>query len=359
MSVVYSIAMLIIFLVILPMIMGQIWRGTLKNGGVIFTYLSGFFTILAIFEVVGVPMAYLFVPLHVQVPIYSVIFIIVAGVILFMNRERIAPKKLFSSELVTKVKEYFATFTVYEWIYFVALLGLMGLQLYYAIFYDVGNFRSDDGTYVVFSSAAIHDDGFFLTDVVSGKYTKVFDYKYGLCAIYYFYTYVAVITGLGPAIIEQTVCAALFLLMAYGACLMLSKILFEKDEDRDNRMIFLILLSLVFIFGYHSTYSLSFRLLGPVWQGKAVLAVIVTPFLLAIFSWFQWEGITKERLLFCIVISLAAISLTLGGVIVLGVIPGILGVIELIRSKKVKNLLYLPAMWLLPVMVMMIYLIKK
>lgn len=361
MNIAYSVFMSILFFCALPMVLGQIWKGILDNGGVVFTYLSGFITIWAIFELLGVPMVFMYVPVHVQVWVFSAVFIVLCVYIVYRERASLVCWRDSLRSMSGKVKQYSAGYSLYEWIYLAVLVGVLGLQLYYAIFYDVGNWRSDDGTYVVISSSAIYDDAFYRTDVVSGVFSGSDSLinKYGLCSLYVFYAYAAVVTGLGVAVVEQTVCAALFLLMAYGCFFLLSILCFPDDKERDNRMIFLIFVAVAFIFGYHSRYSLSFRLLGAIWQGKAVLATVITPFILAVFPRMLERGVSKKKLLLSIAISLSAISLTLGGVIVMGVIPGIIALLFIIRTRRVKPLVYLLVMLVFPVINMLLYLIHK
>lgn len=353
--------MSILFFIVLPVILGLLWKDTLEGGGFVYAYLSGFFTIWAIFELLGVPMVFMYVPVHVQVWVFSVVFWGLSALILYIKRKALSDYKQLFCSTQERVKRYFYSFDAFQWIYFFILVGVLSLQVYYAIFYDVGNLRSDDGTYVVISSSAIYDDVFYRTDTVSGifrGYTPLM-VKYGLCGIYVFYAYASVITSLGVAIIEHTICEVLFLAMAYGSIYLLCGFAFPSTKERDNRMAFMIFVALIFIFGYHSTYSLTFRLLGPIWQGKAILATVVTPFLLAVVPQFLEKGATNKKLIISAAISLSAISFTLGGVIVMGVIPGLICLTFIIRTKRIKDVIYLPAMWLFPVMNMVIYLTQK
>ncbi len=115
---------------------------------------------------------------------------------------------------------------------------------------------------MVISSAAVYDDKLYATGVVWGEYLSKVDMHYALKGIYVFYAYVSAVTGLNVSIIEHTVCTAVFLVMTYAAFYLLSKYLFPKDEDKNNRLMFLIILSVLFLFGMYSHYSITFRLFG-------------------------------------------------------------------------------------------------
>lgn len=338
MSTIIGLFMTIVFLGILPMVIGQVWKNALGDNNGILTYLNGFISILAVFEFLGVPMVLLFIPLHIQIIVYTVVFAAITIVVLLKNRKKI--------KLAFDVKPYLASFSKYEWIYLALFVFIIAVELYFALLYDVGGWRSDDGTYTVISSSALHDDGFFLTDTTLGTYTRDIPKKYALCGIYIFYSYISAITGFSVAIVEHTICNALFLLISYGAFYLLAKSLF--GDKRENRLIFLIILSVAFLFGLYSHYSITFRLFGVIWQGKAFLATFMIPFLLAIYPRFLRLKFSWENVVFLAVVSLATISLTMGGIIAIALIPGILTLLYMISNKTVKPILTLISVELFP-----------
>ncbi len=354
----YSILVLVLFLGVLPMIFGQIWKGMLDNTGYIFVYLSGFITIWAIFQLLGVPMVLLYVPLNVQVCIFNVVFILLTLIILYFKREAIKNKFKISKAENKSIVLLFRYFSVYEWIYFAIVIFLIFLLLYYAIFFDVASWRSDDGEYVVISSSAIHNNMFYTTDSVLGNFQKSTTLKYKLCGIYVFYAYVAVISKLGVAIIEHTICSALYLLMSLGAIFVFSCLYFEKN-DISSKLVFLIITIILILFGYYSRFSLTMRMLGTIWHGKSILATMITPFLLAIWPFLIEKGMCLKGFCFAVVISLAAISLTLGGIIVLGVIPAIISILLIVRFRRYYSLIYLPFVWAFPILNMLLYISTK
>ena len=349
MSIFFSIFTTILFFGILPLILGQAWKKTCPEGGFSFTYLSGFFTILAILELLSVPMIYKFVPVHIQVIIYSVIFIVLSGLIL-LNKIRSG----FTFSFLESVKSELLSLSKYEWVYLIIFIAILLFEIYYAIFYDIAAWRRDDGYYVTLSNAAIRDDAFFITDS-NADYTHFFSEKHGFCAIYVFYTYASVITGLGVAVIEHTICCVLLLLMAYMAFYLLSKTLFPREEERDNRLIFLIFTSLIFLFGLYSHYSITFRLFGVIWQGKAILAVIIVPFLLAVYEEVLSKGYTRRRALFLMTVSLAAISVTLGGILTLALITSFITLIHIIQTKNLKSIWGLISIGAFPLIYLLAY----
>ena len=59
--------------------------------------------------------------------------------------------------------------------------------------------------------------------------------------------------------------AVQIILIAYATYVLLAKRLFRQ---RDNRLIFMVLIEVLYIYGFYSNYSATFRLLGAPWKGK-------------------------------------------------------------------------------------------
>ena len=352
MSMMYSVIMTILFFGVLPYVVGYLWNGVANETGFIFRYLSGFFTILALFQLLSPTMIFFDVPTHVQFMVYTMVLALVFVGILLYTRKTIA-STIGKAFRLPKAK-------VTEVIYVAVFLVLLGIQVYYAIFYDIGDWRSDDYMYVTFSNAAIYDDGFFKTRPVFGSALPALDVgylRYALCGIYGFYTYATMLTGIGVAAIEHTICCVLFLLMAYGAFYQLSKYLFARDEERENRVVFLIFTALLFLFGMYSHYSLSFRLLGVIWQGKGFLAVVLLPFLIAVYPRLLEGKPDKKDLAYLFMISIALISPTMGGSLVALLVPGFLTVLHFISYCKISIVKPLLVMWFFPLLCGVIYIV--
>lgn len=349
MSVGYSVFMFILLFGIVPFVLGTLWKNVLKDGGVVFTYLSGFFTILALFELLGPAMMIAKIPVHIQVIVISIAMIIAVVATCLLNRKMIMN--------AMGKRRLFEEYPGMEKLFFIIFVILLLIQVYFAVFYDIGGWRSDDYMYIVLSDSAIHDDYFFATEVITGFPMEGIFPKYAVCGIYVFYTYISVVTGVPVAAVEHTICCAWFLIMAYGSFYMISKFLFPKEKD--NRFIFLILLSVLYLFGMYSHYSLSYRLFGVIWQGKSFLAVVVTPFLLGIYPKILRETVRVKRLAFLVMISLMAVSLTLSSVITLVIIPGCLSLFYLIQSKYKNSVIYFLAMEVVPVIDVVVYALIK
>lgn len=359
MNLLVSILVTFLFLIVLPIVYGQLWKNVISDGNVIFACISGLFTLLALFELMGSTLILLSIKIDTQVVIESIVLILFACLVCITKRNRIGAelKKYNLKTFFKRAKLFCVSLTRYESIYLVVFFFLLFAQVYFATFFDIGEWRSDDYAYVVMSSSAIFDGKFYASEFTLGSFTNGIMPKYMFCGIYSFYTYASVITGLNPSVIEHTVCAVLFLLMAYGVFYLLSKLLFPREDDREKRLLFLIFLSLIFLFGLYSHYSISFRLFGVIWQGKAFLAVVSIPFLLAIYPRLLEGQYGYKQMLYCAMISLATISLTMMGVIAMVVIPGILTLLHMIRTKSLRCISLLIASEIIPAIMVVAYLL--
>ncbi len=322
--------------------LGLVWNEPEDPPGIIRSYLMGYITMLAVFEALGVPMVFLRVRFRIQVWVYSAAILII---ILLLSVKKLSH---------IPIKEWWKDMSVWEYIYLGLFLIALGVQIYYTIFYDMGWWTSDDGGYVAMSSAAIHDDYAFLTNFMTGEF-EYHDggYKYIYSAIYVFYAYLSYVTGFHVAILEHSIVSVLMILMAYGAYYLLAELLIEEKE---NRFLFLFFLALFFLFGRSSIYSATVRLLGPSWPGKAILATVFLPLILWYYPRAFRMDFSWKRLGFIVILSLAAVCMTLGGIVTMAVAPGILALIAFIGDRKPKKLLYYPAGLVLPALIAMNYL---
>ena len=356
MNLLIGILISILFFIILPIIYGQVWKDVIRDGGVIFTYISGFFTVLAIFELISPIMILLSVPTNTQMVVQSIVLLICACmVILFRWKDIVHDIKC--EVRFGWIKDYLKYLSKLEKMYLVIFFTLFLAQVFFAAFYDIGGWRSDDYAYTVISSSAIYDNSYFATEFSTGAFYGGKMAKYMFCAIYSFYTYASMITGWNVSIIEHTVCVVLFLLIAYGVFYLLSKALFSYKDDREKKLLFLIFLALLFLFGLYSHYSITFRLFGVIWQGKAILAAVMIPFLIAIYPQLLDAPYKCKQILFCAMVSLATISLTMMGIIVIITILGILTLLHANRTRDMRCGIMLIATMAFPTIVTMAYLL--
>ena len=345
--VVYQVAILVLLTVILPLIIGTYWKGTVSDNSIRFTYLSGFFSILAIFEIIGVPMVIAKVSFRHQVVVYTIVLLLSIAVLVSREAcrttllgwlESIRPAVLRKKLTDLRIALLSDTKKRYEVVYLIVFFGLLAYQVYYTLFYDVIWWTSDDGGYVVYSAEAIHNNSFFTRTEAGEFMPEIYDFRRALTAIYVFFSYCAYAMHMSVPMVEHTVYAILFLGMAYMAISLLAE---RLTKNKEEQYMFLCFVSLLHIFGSFSPYSMSFRLLATIWQGKAVLAVVILPLLLYVYPKLLEDQIHRRNVSFLVMLSLASVSLTLGGIVTMVMVPGVLSILWFIKSKKKEAWLYL------------------
>lgn len=343
----------ILFLIVISVILGLPWavRNTCINRLLIFLYsfVMGFFEILALFEIVFFSAAIFDMTLRQTSVIYSLFLLITVFLsLIYIRVNNISYKTVFSFKSGRPDK--------YELLYIGLFLFLLLVQLYFAIFYS-RTYMADDG-YVVFSSAALATDYINLTDPYTGLY-QVHNYNWLYRVIQtfnYFPAYLSLISGLHPAVVTHTVLYSVVVLLAYSTYYIIACSMFQTTE---SHFMFLCLTATIYIFGYHSHYSLTFRLLGPNNEGKAILAVVLAPFIMTIMQKTITDGYRTFYGLQFLVLSIAACSLTMGGIYTVTALLSATTLFSTFTNKTFKTCLYLLWGGTVPCLFAGIYLLER
>lgn len=296
----------------------------------LYSYVMGFFVMLSIFELVIFPGAIFSLRFNMLCAIYSFLIIGVLIIsIIYIKKKTIIDK-------IEKIKK--RDWTKMGYLYMSVFFCFLLFQLLYAVFFSRTT-MADDG-YSAFSSMAIADNYVNLTGVYNGIYIirDATWFNRVVQTVNYFPAYLSFISSIKPIIIDHTIMYVLVLILAYAAYSVLAGQMFE---NRENRLLFLILVEALYIWGFHSHYSITFRLLGPNSEGKAILATVLAPFMLSIMYRVIIEGYRNRIGLQVFILSIAACGLSLGGVYTVASILIAMTFISAIKNKSFRVILYL------------------
>lgn len=350
--IIYQIIMIILLNVIVPILIGGLFQTDIcktKVSQIFYRYAVGFFVMLAVYQLLEVPMALMYVKFHVLVATYSVALIVMISVAVW----RMKKNGKFYGYLECENKKN--RIGVYGWIYFLFFLGVVLCQLYHAIFFQLGEMSLDDAVYVAYANDAVELDMLFNIDPYSGNYTAV-NIQRLLQASLIYPSYIARITNIPVAVMEHTLWPVFLIVMAYGVYYVIAERLFKKQE---NRFLFLFMIALLYNYGYFSHYSTSFRLLGAIWQGKAILAIILNFLYLYIYSYAYSNSYSKKTSCLLFILSVSSVALTLGGVISTMVISCTLFVLFGIKNRCLGNVKYLICSNVMPSIYAIFYLLLR
>ncbi len=152
-----------------------------------------------------------------------------------------------------------------------------------------------------------------------------------------FYTAtISLIINIHPAILARTVFPVIFIPLAYIVYAMIANVLFK--ENKNQALIFLIILSFIYMFGAYSVYTNFVFLLYRVWQGKSILANIIIPFIWLIFL----KYINKdEKFLYWFILFITLWGADLLSSMALCLATMVTGVLSLIYAIKDRKISYL------------------
>lgn len=265
-------------------------------------YILGLFMSFSMFWILCVPMTLLKISFTILTVLYSVILFLLCGIGVYL---------FYKNSTFKILLEYWKTWKIkwFEFLYLILFLAFLGIQLYFAFFYESTIWSTDDCEYVVRALDTITSDHMYLTNIFTGAGSG-FDYKRILNSWEIYTAYLAKVSGFHVTTIAHTVMPAVFLVIAYLVYIYISYQLFDSVE---NKLIFLCLLSVVLMFGFYSPYSLTFRLVVTLWQGKAILSAIVIPFLISFLPRVYGQKICIRTVMYLLLISVTACSLTMMG----------------------------------------------
>ena len=348
---------LILFVGIIPLICGLPFYDLLENKGVLskifFSYVTGFLLTLALFEIICVPMTYARKPFTDFVFIYTVILVIIAFIVLIKKVKAFFEKGGGHIDLLVKQKSNDKSF--YEIIYLSFFLIVVCIQIYGCLHYSVTYSSLDDAEYLPYATDAVTNNQMYTINPATGLYCDI-DLHRAFQSFLLYFGYISKLTHISVPILAHTVFCIIFVVMSYMVYWIMAECIFDKKE---NRFVFLFFLALIFMFGNYSNYSLTFRLLGPNWQGKAILACILMPLLYVIFSSLVKKMYSHKFGALIMIISVASISLTLMGVGNVMVFLIVTITILAIAKKNAKILLYILWGGVFPAIVGTLYLLDR
>ncbi len=322
---------LLFWLLLIPFCIGLIPVNFISASkrGPILVFLSGYFLMWALFEVVCIP-AVLLIKYH-NFSAASNVFMALASacaigglLLLFRNwkagRESlISGKKRTADDKVTdnKVMEItnetdelksgvdagkrgisMALQRLKKWDYkaeWIVFLALVGFQLYKSVAY--ASFDGDDAYYVVESLIAQQADTMYRILPYTGRPTDL-DVRHVLAVFPMWIAFVAVRSDIHSTIVSHVVMPLVLIPLTYFVYYEIGKRIFVRTEgagSKENLPIFMILMALFQIFGNVSIYTNETFFLTRTWQGKAVVGSLIIPAVLWLMLWIYEEIRKKQR----------------------------------------------------------------
>ncbi len=283
---IWSVVRLIIFMLIVPMCMGQLFKFILKKElrtlGI--TFLLGFFiysgiiqiiSILCILTVASKPNAF---ETCFKGCLLAVLLFAVAGCFRF---DKNMLKKPDIKSLSTDTR-----------IFYVIFFALVIFQMVMAVSTRI--FDGDNSFYVTQSIIAQKTGAMYTVDPNKGGIIPV-DGRHALAAIPMWIAFIAKAAGVHSTIVTYTVWPILIIPLVYFIFHEIAKVLFADNTAMIP--IFMIMVNMLMIFGNISIYTPATFFLMRTCQGKSMLTSIAFPAILLIFLWMFKETGGEEKTL--------------------------------------------------------------
>lgn len=340
--VVVQLLILALFVLVIPVMVGSLFTGWEKEGGLLFRWVSGQFLLWAGFQLISVPlilrqqsfrrMVWLFLG-------YTAVMVVAAAAVGLLRRKRgiSAWPRLPGSRSAKGGKR---SEGMLLWLAFWGLLLFQLVQAVRLVYED-----SDDAYYVAVASIAESSDTMFRVLPYTGGATLL-DARHGLAPFSIWMAFLARVSGMRPVILAQTALPVVLIAMAYGIYYLFSVLLFP--EKGGQRPLFLIFAEILVLFGNTSVYTTEVFLIGRSRQGKASLGSIVFPFVLLISLMLLQKLQEREKipvgyyLLLAAAAAAGCLCSTMGAMLTAAII-GAVGLLTAAFCRKWKVLLPLAA----------------
>ncbi len=264
----------------LPWFAGQVFR----SKSVSFTYLCGQILLWAAFQLVAVPMVFYRAAFSTLFWTYTGIVIVLTavGALMLLKHRRIDAA---DAEAAGKQRE--AWWKRLSPFLIIAIL-IIGYQMF--VYISGMHLDEDDARWIAEANDALVKNKMFLHNPATGEYIGRFVGEMVKDVFSPWGLYIAVLsrwTGMRAAVIAHTVYPPILLGLSYSAYYEIGSQLFKGKHERG---IFLLMVSMINMFMAGNAYTQSVFTLTRIWQGKAVVAAVMIPSILAVILRIQAPG---------------------------------------------------------------------
>lgn len=332
----------ILLLFIVSTLLGKLLVGK-QEKNLVLEWICGFFLLLGLFEVISLPCIFL----KFSLKRLSLIVLVAVGVLCLLS-------------LVLYGKDYVICIREMKWknpggLVF-AVVFLVVLQ---TMMLGVGNhIDDDDAFYVATAVTAMDTDTLYAVDPYTGELYNGFPARYVLSPFPLLGAVIGKWVGLRPTVFFHTVLPFLLIPMAYCVYMLLGRRFFGEDKERNAW--FLIFVSCVNLFSGFSAWTKGRFLLVRIWQGKAVLAAILLPFLIYfVLQFFEKNYLKMREWIALFVLMAASCFVSSMGIILSVIMLEAFALLQMFRSRKIKLFLQTSCCCVLNLALAGIYLVMR
>jgi hypothetical protein len=308
-EVIDAIIKLILWLVAIPLCIGVLFNGILplvrRTIGI--TMILGYLIYFAVFEVIAIPCMLHFVynafSYCCRYSMWAFTIMAALGVlksVQMLKHHGMSYLSLFPGETHATAHELLSprsdprmlrmNYSLESKIYWGIFFALLLFQMVMAVV--MSSFDGDDAYYVVESLLAQQADVMNTILPYVGT-TTYLDIRHALAVITMWIAFVAKLSGIHATIVSHSIIPLFFIPLVYLVYVEIGRILFRSRQQIIP--VFMIVVSLLLMFGNVSIYTPATFFLMRTWQGKALVSNLVFPMILWLFLWMFENSKMEER----------------------------------------------------------------
>lgn len=324
-----NILLIILWNIIIPSLIGYLITYFFKKedrDNIAINNVIGLITVFGIFEPITLVAIYLKFSLTLLTNIMVFIWIALGIVSIIINFKRFI-------RITQRAPQVFKAFNLF----IAATLILICLQAYVYVGYE--HVDDDDAFFVATATTSVLNDNLYVRSPYSGVLYGKLPTRYILSPFSIYYAVMEKLTGIHATIYAHLYLPVILLFFVYMIYYIWGRTLFQNSRSIG---IFLFLICILNIFGNYSEFTTQTFLLFRLWQGKAVLAAGIIPFILYI-----CYRLTKEKNqwalwgILCLTTSAASLVSSMG-IFLAPVSVGCWALVDLIQTRKItKTVLYM------------------
>ena len=277
-----NILFLSVMYILLPIWIGYLWVEFIKIEGrinrILHAWILGFVTMLAVAQLILVPLVALQKTLTTALIIWDIVMQILALASFVVWLRNFAAGKVPEKEMWGEQK------TQRRWIYIFGVLAavLVLIQAYIPARYEHSD--DDDARFIAEQVSAVDHDMMYQDSPIHADYLywNEGEVRKDLTSPWAMFMAITAKEGdMAPAELSHSYLPFFLILICYVVYLLIGRKLLKGDWEKT--FLFLIILSVVHLAGYTSTHTLASMLLLRIWQGKAVCASFMLPLFFYLF----------------------------------------------------------------------------
>ena len=332
----------IILLAVCAALLGRLLYGK-KKSGFLLDISTGFFLLFAIFEVVALPCIFL----KISLKWFALVLLGIIGVLCVIL-------------LIANGRHFLAGWKVPKW----EKAGLLLVVVLFLILSQTGmlgfgmHIDDDDAFYVATAVTAMDTNTLFQVDPYTGALYGALPSRYVLSSFPLFGAAFCKYVGLRPTVFFHTMLPFVMIPVAYAVYALIGRKIFGKNKEKN--ILFLGAISVINIFSAVSTWTQGQFLLVRIWQGKAILASILLPFLIYfVLEYFPRGELKAKEFCLLLFIMLASCFVSSMGIILSVIMLESFSFLQLVRTRKLKLFLQTTVCCVPNVLLAAIYLMMR